>query len=160
MADYEEQNTQEGGEARVYELSFHILPTVGEEEVASRIADIRDAIETRGGTIHKEEQPQFMTLAYSMEVKRESKSETYESAYFGWIVFTAPPEQAPAIEQQVKNRPDILRCMVIKTDLSQTEAPKGPVQAQEGSPQESTSSSSEQTQSNASIDEAIEELVS
>lgn len=100
---------------QIYEIGFHIMPTVSEEKLGDEVAVIRSAIEKAEGMIVAEGFPQMRQLSYSMEKYIDTKKVRFDKAYFGWIKF----EMAPDLIAEVKGVADIheslLRYIIIKT---------------------------------------------
>ena len=99
----------------VYELGFHLLPTLGEEEVSAEVDGLRSLIEKHGGVIISTESPKLIDLAYTMEKKQESKNAKFDSALFGWIKFEGESDKAEALDEEVGARKNVLRYLIIKT---------------------------------------------
>lgn len=118
-----EENNTEASELQVYELGYHILPTVAAEDVEAEVGKIRDAIEKRGGSFITEGTPEVMTLAYPMFVNNGGKQTKYERAYFGWVKFEMDPAQAVALqEEDMTPNANVLRFTLFKTTREETRA--------------------------------------
>lgn len=76
------------GEARVYELGFHIDSDLPVEEVKKTYQALREVI-TKAGTIVAEGEPQAMPLAYTISRQEPSGRRDFSSAYFCWIAYEA-----------------------------------------------------------------------
>jgi ribosomal protein S6 len=99
--------------APVYEVGFHIVPTVAEPEVAAVVAKIKSAL--GAAEIIKEEAPRKMALAYTIERSVEGKRERYAEAYFGFIKFAAEPAAVPLLQEALRGMREILRFIIIST---------------------------------------------
>lgn len=118
-----EENNNETTNTQVYELGYHILPTVTADDLEGEIAKIRSAIEARGGSFITEGTPEMTTLAFPMYVNNGGKKAKYETAYFGWIKFEMEHAQAVALEKDdIKPNAQILRYILIKTTREETRA--------------------------------------
>src|SRR3990167_4425026 len=53
-------------EPRIYELGYHIIPTVKEEDVEKIVGSIRSVIEKAGGSFIAEGAPSLTKLSYAM----------------------------------------------------------------------------------------------
>lgn len=111
---------------RIYELGYHIISTVKEDEVDRVTSTIRSVIEKAGGTFIAEGAPQNVKLAYSMFVTNEGKRTRYNQAYFGWIKFEVGANQAEGIEAALKANKDVLRSLMFKTVREDTRASSRP----------------------------------
>ncbi len=108
----------------IYEVGFHIVPTVNEGSLGERVTAIRDVILANGGTIIADEYPKHIELAYSMTKVVSNKRALYSSAYFGWLKFEVEPKGAKAINDQLKSDDFIIRYLLVKTVRENTMAPK------------------------------------
>src|SRR3989344_4245141 len=79
-------------EPRIYEIGYHIIPTVKEEDIEKTVGEIRKVIESSIGkaTFIAEGAPSLMKLAYPMSVREGEKYTEYDRGYFGWKKFEAP----------------------------------------------------------------------
>lgn len=107
---------------RVYEIGYHILPTVKEEDVESVVAGIRAFIEKAGGSFIAEGAPVSIKLAYTMFVSNEGKRTAFDRAYFGWIKCELEGSAAYTLAQQLETDKQILRSIVFKTVREDTRA--------------------------------------
>ncbi|MBP6912095.1 MAG: 30S ribosomal protein S6 [Candidatus Pacebacteria bacterium] len=113
---------------QVYELSFHLAPEIGDENVAKEFGDIKASIEAEGGVCFSEEMPTLIQLAYEIEKKIDNKKETYNKGYFGWIKFEMSAESLSALKIKLESMNTIVRFLLIKTVKESTLAPKKIVQ--------------------------------
>lgn len=152
-----------GTDPKIYEVGYHILPTVGDERVGAEVTAIKDVIEGEKGSVFAEEFPKHIDLAYPMVKVKHNKRATYTSAYFGWMKFDATPEAAVAIDKKLKAMDSVLRFILIKTVRENTMAPKKMLRerkeevARGDEPVEPKKEEPKMTE--AEIDKTIEELV-
>lgn len=106
---------KEHTELRVYELGYHLVPTIPEEKIPEVSGAVRGMIEKLPGTIVAEELPVFIDLAYQVIKTINHKNKRFDDAYFGWVKFEATPEGARALEEALKKDENILRSLVVKT---------------------------------------------
>jgi ribosomal protein S6 len=97
-----------------YELAFHLLPTVAEEEVKTLESELQSLITNAGGTVGLTEAAQRFDLAYELTKMIDGKYRRFETAYFGWIRFTALPESVEALMQEVEAMPAVLRSLLVR----------------------------------------------
>lgn len=110
-------------ETQVYELGYHILPTVVADDLEAEVAKLRSAIEKRGGSFITEGTPEMMNLAYPMFINNGGKNTRYERAYFGWIKFEMASSEAIALrDEDLKMNKELLRFLLIKTTREETRA--------------------------------------
>ncbi|MBY0472833.1 30S ribosomal protein S6 [Patescibacteria group bacterium] len=106
--------TQANSESRpVYEVGFHILPTVGDEGVAGVVDQIRSAL--GNAEIISEQFPERKRLAYTVERSLTGKREKYDEAYFGFIKFALERESINAFEDALRANKNVLRFLLIET---------------------------------------------
>lgn len=115
--------TEETKEMQVYELGYHILPTVVADDLEGEVGKLRSAIEKRGGSFIAEGTPETVNLAYPMFVNYGGKQTKYERAYFGWMKFEMDREQAVALrEEDLATNAQVLRFTLFKTTREETRA--------------------------------------
>ena len=99
--------------APLYELGYHLVPTLGEEDLALRVADLQKKITELGGSIHSEGSPQSCTLAYTMRKLRGGKWEKYDQTFFGWTRFHLPPEGMSALKEDLEHNEFLVRYLLL-----------------------------------------------
>ena len=104
----------EANERNSYELAFHILPTIAEGEVSGVFDAIKALITTHGGELIDEEAPERFELAYEVIKHIDTKNRKFNSAYFGWVRFTAEAEAAVAANEEVEANTNLLRHLLLK----------------------------------------------
>ena len=102
-------------EIQVYEVGFHILPTVPEEKVQEELSLIEDVISKNGGSIIAQDFPKMRTLAYDVAKTVDTKRLSFNKAYFGWIKFEIGKENIAKIKNALDTNLNILRFIIIKT---------------------------------------------
>jgi ribosomal protein S6 len=116
MAESEVVETQETDidrdATRIYEVGYHIIPTVAEENIESIVSEIRSVIEKAGGSFIAEGAPSLIKLAYSMGAKESGRNVEHDRGYFGWIKFEASTASPQVLEEGLKSNPNILRFIV------------------------------------------------
>jgi ribosomal protein S6 len=144
-------NKDTNTEGVVYEIGFHLIPLVSEDEVASHVSTIKSILDKAGVKVISEEFPTLIELAYTISKKVRGSKESFNSAYFGWIKFEASPEAIEEIDEAVRGLEEVLRFIIVKTLREDTIIKKDTRvdDAEEG----------ETPDIDASIDEAIDELV-
>ena len=102
-------------EPRVYEVGYHILPIVAEVDLDAEVSLIRSLINKVNGEVIKEGAPRLLDLAYSMSKVIDNKRSEFDKAYFGWIKFTASPDNIASIKKSLEENRNILRFILIST---------------------------------------------
>ncbi len=106
---------KEHTESRVYELGYHLVPTLSEEQVPVASAAVRGMIERISKDIIAEEAPVFIDLAYTIVKTVEHKNKRFDDAYFGWIKFEGEPAGIAELEDGLKKDDNVLRYLLTKT---------------------------------------------
>ncbi|HVS80013.1 MAG TPA: 30S ribosomal protein S6 [Candidatus Paceibacterota bacterium] len=111
------QNAHETEEKvlKVYEVGYHLVPSVPEEQVPAEVGAIKEFIEGQGGLFISDEFPKMRQLAYAIPKVVDGRKQNFEEAYFGWVKFEAPSEAAPAIQKALDSNPHVLRSLLIET---------------------------------------------
>ena len=107
-------------EPRVYELGYHLVPTLAEEQIPAASGAVRGMIERISKDIIAEELPVFIDLAYQIVKTVEHKNKRFNDAYFGWIKFEATPSDIATLEEELKKDDNVLRYLVVKTTRENT----------------------------------------
>ncbi len=110
-------------ERRVYELGYHMVSTLTQEELLKEVDSLRSAISELGGNFITEGEPTLIELAYTMFINEGGKNTKYDKAYFGWIKFDIEPSQITHLQKEViDENKNILRYLLIKTVAEDTRA--------------------------------------
>jgi ribosomal protein S6 len=155
---------KEGG-IQVYELGYHIVSTVAEENVAKEVETLKASILKDGGSLITEGEPKLINLAYPMTKSVADAKKKFTSAYFGWIKFETKSELMPMIKKAVDANPNVLRYLLIKTVRENTMfTPKLTVRApgkEEVAPKAKKSIKTTETKAASveELDKSIDELV-
>ena len=124
------KNISEGeGREAVYEIGFHLVPVLTEQEIAEAFDRLHKALARAKAAILAEESPKKMPLAYRIERSVAGKREKYTEGYFGFIKFELPEADdagthAAAFEQMLRGDSAVLRYLFIKTSREAPAAPK------------------------------------
>jgi len=126
MSEIENTETSEmnDSDSRIYEVGFHVVPTVPEEEVISVANAVKDIIESAEGAIIMDQNPSLINLEYTMDYVVANKKNKYDSAYFGWVKFQMEPVVISTIKDGLEKNENILRFLIIKTVREDTLARK------------------------------------
>lgn len=124
-----------GGHARIYEVGYLITPTVVENDVSREVTAIKDILEREHAAVISEEFPRFRPLAYPMRKRKRLAGsgsaqaggyDAYTNGYFGWIKFEADGAHARRIDESLRQQPEILRYLIIRTVRESTLAAQRP----------------------------------
>jgi ribosomal protein S6 len=141
--------TEQDTDSKVYELGFHFVPTIAEDDVAVQFSHLKSMIEKRGGEFISEDFPKMIPLAYEISKTVKAQKKRYTNAYFGWVKFTLTADQIGDLEKEVKAFEPILRYLVISTVKESTllETKEDKKEKEEG-----------ETVNEAQLDKKLEEL--
>jgi ribosomal protein S6 len=162
------ENKEVGSQAslagrQIYELGYHIVSTVAEENVPQEVLNLKAVVLQDGGSLVSEGEPKLINLAYPMTKSVADIKKTFDTAYFGWIKFETKSELMPIIKKAVDQNPLILRYLLIKTVRENTlYTPKLTVRAPEKeAPKVKKSIKTEEKKATSieDIDKSIDELV-
>ncbi|MES3005876.1 MAG: 30S ribosomal protein S6 [Patescibacteria group bacterium] len=108
-------HTEQENDVKVYELGFHFVPTIAEDDVPVQFSHLKSMIEKRGGEFISEDFPKMIPLSYEISKTVKALKKRYNNAYFGWVKFTLAADQIGDLEKEVKAFEPILRYLVIST---------------------------------------------
>lgn len=98
----------------LYEVGFHLLPTLTEEEANSESSQITKIISQNKCVIKNTFNPQMRELAYEMSKAVSGKKQKFANAYFGQVVFEADPKTILNIRKAIEAKQNILRTLFIE----------------------------------------------
>jgi ribosomal protein S6 len=110
-------------EAAHYECAFHILPTIADEEVPGVVESLKALITRGGGTTTDEEVSERYDLAYEIATQVDGMNRRFNAAHFGWVRFMLVPTALPSVVEEMKQKPEILRHLVIRLTKEEAEKP-------------------------------------
>lgn len=113
---------EDNDESVVYELGYHLVPSLSEEEVALRVEGFKKAIADIGGEFIASGGPVSQELAYPMRKMKNGKWYGFTRSQFGWLKFTAAPERVHSWRDQLGADDTIIRFLIIKTVREDTMA--------------------------------------
>lgn len=103
------------GRTQVYELGYHIVPTVSENDLPREVSTLKTLIEGNKGIIVSDESPKMRGLSYTLFKVVGGIKQKCDSAYFGWIKFEGDSSLIKIVEEAVKTNPHVLRYLLVKT---------------------------------------------
>ena len=113
--DFDDSLDVEDSELRIYELGYHIIPSIAEEAIPAEVSFVRTALEENDGTVISDSAPSQITLAYTMSRTENGKKEKFDTAHFGSIKFEMVPQQVLALKEKLDTNKNILRYIIFKT---------------------------------------------
>jgi ribosomal protein S6 len=147
-------------EPRLYEVGYHILPTVAEEDIPGQTTALRNAIESRGGNVVGDGMPSMVALAYPLPKVLANKRKTYTSAFFGWMKFEMTPDQTEGFKKDLEGNENILRFLIVKAVKDKPVVPseKMAFMSDEGEKKPEVETKKDDA-SSAELDKTIDDLV-
>jgi ribosomal protein S6 len=112
LIDEEGDNARQG----VYELGYHIVPTVTEDELSSEVSKVTDFLKAEKVDFIGERFPGKIQLAYPIAKRINGKRNNFNDAYFGWLAFEASTEIAAKLKAVMDAHPQVLRYLIVRTD--------------------------------------------
>lgn len=109
-------------EPQVYEVGYHLLPSLSEQEVTATVKDLMNFLKKEGASLVGEQAPQMVDLAYSIERRVNGKFVGVRTAYFGWVAFELSPAAIGTVNQFIDTNPAVLRHIVITTTKDEVKA--------------------------------------
>ena len=100
----------------LYELGYHLVPSLGEDDLALRVTELQKAITAEGGSVKSEGEPQAFTLAYPMRKMIGGRWNHYDSTFFGWVRFESNPDAMDALKEALDHNEHVVRYIIIKLD--------------------------------------------
>lgn len=110
-------------ELQKYELGYHLVPSLGEDDLALRVDELKKLITSLGGTLGVEGAPQSFVLSYTMKRLRGGKWDKYDSSFFGWIRFEALRERTAELEETLRTNEFFIRHLLVKVDTLEAAIP-------------------------------------
>lgn len=105
----------EGGEIRIYEVGYLLLPTTPEADVPREVTALKDILDQEKAAIIAEEFPKSRPLAYLMRKHIGGAYQTFTHGYFGWVKFEAAGNAVTKIEAALRRHHALLRFLLLKT---------------------------------------------
>ncbi|MEK9176960.1 MAG: 30S ribosomal protein S6 [Patescibacteria group bacterium] len=99
----------------VYEIGYHLLPTIAEEDLAKAVSALTDALKAENAEFVGERFPSKVQLAYPITKRVNDKRTPFENAYFGWIAFSVPKSLIANLKRFLDANPSVLRYLIVKT---------------------------------------------
>ena len=121
---YDAENITEDGDvdSRVYELGFHIVPAISEEEAPKEALAIKEFIKKHSGVTLSEEVPKHVELAYPMYRVESGRKEKFETAHFGGIKFEIDTTGLAELKKALDTNRNIIRHIIFRTVKENTHA--------------------------------------
>jgi ribosomal protein S6 len=144
----------------IYEVGFHLVPFLSEEQIGAEVTEIKAIIEKHNGAVVSEEFPKLKPLAYEISKVTGGVKRNHDKAFFGFVKFAGTPEGVIETKTDLDKKDTIIRFILIKTikdntlygsRVARTDGPR----PKKGKDEDGVVSPI----SEAEIDKSIEELV-
>ena len=145
-------------EKKIYEVSFHLVPTIDADALSGVFERIK-AIVSGQGEIVSEEQPVRRGLAYTIRhtVRQSDGSyNRYDEAYFGSVKFRALRGGVKQIEASLNSDDEVLRFLLLETVAEDTrigEILPGTEEEERGADEQGGGSSADEQKGDSNTDE-------
>ena len=124
MAEKQKKEETKDQDSRLYELGYHLLPVIMEEELGGEVTALRDLVEKHGGQVVSQEMPKTVALAYPLPKIIASKRKYFDTAFFGWVRFEMLPQGVVDLKDDLNGYEKILRFIIVKTSIEQPLPPR------------------------------------
>lgn len=114
----------EGGDAKVYEVGYLLVPEISEEELPAVYGNLKELVSSFDGNIISDEIPTMINLAYTMQKTVQNVRSKYNAAYFGWIKFHMEAGKVLNLKKKLDQDGKVIRFLIIKTIKENTVASK------------------------------------
>jgi ribosomal protein S6 len=99
----------------VYEVGYHLLPTISEEALPGVVTAMMDLLKGESANFVGERFPSKIQLAYPIAKRIQEKRTNYDSAYFGWVAFEGPKGTVARIKTALDANANVLRYLIVTT---------------------------------------------
>jgi ribosomal protein S6 len=110
-----ETNTEINLDASIYEVGYHLVPTLAEESIPAQADAVKAFITSVGGEIISEGTPTIKDLAYPISKTVKAIKSNYSKAYFGWVKFSTTPDSIEKIKTSLDASEVVVRYLLIST---------------------------------------------
>lgn len=117
-----EADTDRETPAGVYEIGYHLLPTLTEEDVTAAVKEISAVVSKEGATFIGDAAPVKIDLAYPIQKRVNGRLTTFDTAHFGWMAFEVQPAALATIKSFLDTNTAILRYIVTSTTKDEVTA--------------------------------------
>lgn len=122
----------------IYELGYHIVPTVPKDDVTEHVSALKALIERGTGVLIGEEAPAQISLAYTMAKGSGGARDKYDTAYFGWVKCEMDADALAVLTEALDKKEEVLRYLLIQTVREDTRAAKKIAASKSDTPQPQT----------------------
>lgn len=113
-----------GGDFKVYEVGYLLVPSIPEEEIPLMYGNLKELISSLKGVMISDEMPSMINLAYTMQKTVQNVRNKYDTGYFGWLKFYMDGENVLTLKKKLDLDGKIIRFLILKTVKENTIAAK------------------------------------
>ena len=114
-------------EPRIYEIGYLLSPAVRDEDLETRVNEIKETLTKLGATFIADGAPEFIDLAYEMSRVIDNKRVRFNQGYFGWVKFQIEPKALVEVKEVLDRDITIIRYLLISTVAENTVISKKPL---------------------------------
>ncbi len=149
---------EETANKKIYELGYHAMPNLSEEELAKFVEGIKGTLSKMGASVIADQYPVAMALSYDVVKEIENKNRKFRNSFFGWMKFDLDPALLEEFKATVDKNLSILRYILIRTVRESTLAT--PKLATRGMPRRSAPESETiAPMDEVAVDKKIDEMI-
>ncbi|MEK7063208.1 MAG: 30S ribosomal protein S6 [Patescibacteria group bacterium] len=117
-----EADTDKGTDPQVYEIGYHLLPTLSGDEAQAATKDLMNFLKKQGAEAVGDKAPEQVDLAYAIQKRIAGKLTKFRSAHFGWVAFEVLPSTLTTIKSFMDTNPSVLRFLIVSTTAEEVKA--------------------------------------
>ncbi|MDB4984184.1 MAG: Ribosomal protein [Patescibacteria group bacterium] len=114
-------------EPRIYEIGYLLSPAVRDEDLETRVSELKETLAKFGATVISEGAPEFIDLAYEMTRVIDNKNVRFNQAYFGWVKIEIEPKGIALVKEFMDANIGIIRYLLILSTRENTVIGKKPL---------------------------------
>jgi ribosomal protein S6 len=118
---------EDKGKSATYELGYHLVPSLSEDDLALRVDELKQAVVGAGGKIVADQAPQSFVLSYTMKRLRGGSYDKYDTSFFGWLRFEAVTEGIDELREGLEKNEHLVRHLLFKLDQAALKPQPAPV---------------------------------
>ncbi|MBU6310803.1 30S ribosomal protein S6 [Patescibacteria group bacterium] len=122
LAGLFEADTEPRDGKTVYEVGYHLLPSLGAQEVEAWVREFSKFISEQGASLVGEKMPEKIDLAYPIYRRADGKFKGVTEAHFGWVAFELSPSAVHAVQAFMETNKSVLRFIVVRTSAEEVRA--------------------------------------
>jgi ribosomal protein S6 len=109
------QDTIHDDAMKVYEIGYLLVSSVPKEKLETVVSNLKSILSNKGAEIIAEENPELISLSYTMTKKIGTVNHRFDEAYFGWVKFELSAKNIEEVKKAFDLNPEMLRFLLIIT---------------------------------------------